>query len=147
MHLPKLSFLNGLVVSAVVGSAWFFGWPLFYNRFGQGAADVREIVLASEDIVKVCGSTPKFYIVPWQLGLEDSETRGQLDIGYWIACTGGTGRLNMSFHHKGGPWILDSGTFRMDGFTKTFSTGERVSALQTHIKRNSQQATQVAKSG
>lgn len=124
MQMPKLSFVNGLIVSTVVGLAWFIGEPLTYNTFGQGAADTREIVLASKDILQACGSAPKFFIVPWQLGLEDSETHGQLEIGYWVVCTNGTGSLQMNFHHNGGAWILDAGVFRLKGFTRTFSSKE-----------------------
>lgn len=122
MHLPKLSFRNGLLVSMIAGASWSIGWPLLYDKYGQGAADTRAAVLASSDITLACKSSPKFTIVPWQLGLEDSELSGKLEIGYWVRCSGGSGRLHMNFYHTGSSWILESGFFSMDGFTKTFAS-------------------------
>lgn len=105
--MPKFSFKSGFVASGIAFVIGFIVWPLIYSHFGEGAQLTRNAVVSSVDLKKDCGEVKDFLIIPWQLSLNDSDTSGDLQIGYWFKCGGDFSTVKAKFHHHGGGWIAE----------------------------------------
>lgn len=105
--MPKFSFKSGLIATAIGVTLAFIVWPLIYNHFGEGAQLTKQAVVSSADLRRDCGEVNNFFIIPWQLSLNDSDTSGELQIGYWFSCENDFSNVSAKFHHNGGGWIAD----------------------------------------
>lgn len=103
MLTPKLSFKTGLWATL---SALFLGFliPVAYDKFGAGPSLVKHRIHSSETLRRLCGTPARLYIVPWRLSVSDSDSEGQLSMSYWLACGGGTARVDAELVHAGDDW-------------------------------------------
>jgi hypothetical protein len=104
MHVSQMNFKKGLIASVAVFFATL-AWPIVYDRFGEGAQLTRELVLKSEILRAECGAATRFYIVPWGLGLEETDAQVTLEIAYWFRCADRWARVDARYEHQGKGWV------------------------------------------
>lgn len=80
-------------------------WPFTYDRFGEGAQLTRELVRTSKLLRPECGEASRFFIVPWGLGLDESDSAGTLEIAYWFRRSDEWARVDARYRHEGRGWV------------------------------------------
>jgi hypothetical protein len=106
MRLLKFELRRGLIASALAAVLLLFIVPNAYDALGEGPKLVKASVQASAKTAEVCAGLNRFFIIPWRLSIEDSDSRGDLDISYWVFCIEGLSRVEASLGHSGGTWQI-----------------------------------------
>lgn len=117
MSLLKFGLRPGLIASAVVAAILVFAVPGAYDALGEGPSLVKSTARQSAKGREVCGDISRFLIIPWRLSIEDSDSRGDLELSYWVSCKskGGTSRVEAALSHSGGGWQIKSIELVADG--------------------------------
>jgi hypothetical protein len=106
VQVLKRGLRRGLIASALAATALFLVIPSAYDAYGEGADLVKKAARSSQEFSEHCRNPVRLIIIPWQLSLEDSESRGELELSYWAICASGTSRINAKLTHSGGEWKI-----------------------------------------
>ena len=110
MPLLKFGLRPGLIASTVVAAILLFALPGTYDAFGEGPSLVKSTARASAKGREICGELSNFVMIPWRLSLDDSDSRGELEVSYWVSCKSKDRifRVEAVLSHLGGGWEIRS---------------------------------------